>query len=213
MRACSARIALAAAVLVAAAGGAVLLASRPPAAQLQIDPVEFRKARFMDDLMTARGAIGGPFTLTDTAGARRSLSDYRGKLVLLYFGYMFCPDVCPTDLVAVKGLLAALGPRADEVQPIFVTVDPERDTRDLLAAWLPHFNSRILGLTGTVDEVRAVADSYRAYFEKVPAPNGSHYFIDHSANLYLIDREGRYLGYFPPGTHPERLLDVLRDYL
>lgn len=209
----SARIALAAAVVVAAAGGTALLANRTPAARLQIDPVEFRKAQYMDDLMTGRGVIGGPFTLTDTAGAPRSLSDYRGKLVLLYFGYMFCPDVCPTDLVAVKGLVDALGPHAEEIQPIFVTIDPERDTREALGEWLPHFHSRIVGLTGTVEEVRAVADRYRVYFEKVPARSGSHYFLDHSANLYLIDRNGSYLGYFPPGTNSERLLDVLRDYL
>jgi cytochrome oxidase Cu insertion factor (SCO1/SenC/PrrC family) len=175
------------------------------------DAEKLRRARMMEDLMAGRGEIGGSFTLTDHNGERRSLSDYRGKVVLLYFGYTYCPDVCPTDLAQIALLLRSLGARAVEVQALYVTVDPERDTARQLAGYVTAFDARIVGLTGSVEDVRAVADRYRAYFAKVPS--GQHYLMEHSANIYVIDREGRFAGSLPPGTKAERLADVVRERL
>ncbi len=207
------RGAAAALILAAGAAGAagLALALLLPAPQSEVDPEKLRRARMMEDLMAARGAIGGPFVLTDHHGARRSLADFRGKVVVLYFGYTYCPDVCPTDLMEIAGLLRLLGDRAREVQAIYVSVDPERDTPDHLAGYVMAFDPRILGLTGSVAEIRAVAERYKAYFAKVPSGQG--YLMEHSANFYVLDREGKFGGSLPPGTKAERLADVVRERL
>lgn len=169
-------------------------------------------AQMMDDLMYGRGPIGGPFTLTDAAGRKRSDSEFRGKLMIVYFGYAYCPDVCPTDLMAITQALDALGPAADGVQPVFVTIDPERDSR-LLADYLSAFHRSFVGLTGTPEEIRKVANSYKAFYAKVQDERSDDYRIDHSGVIYLMDRNGEYLGFMPPQTGPDRLAEVLRKYL
>jgi cytochrome oxidase Cu insertion factor (SCO1/SenC/PrrC family) len=169
-------------------------------------------AQMMDDLMYGRGPIGGPFTLTDAAGRKRSDSEFRGKLMIVYFGYAYCPDVCPTDLMAITQALDALGPAADGVQPVFVTIDPERDSR-LLADYLSAFHRSFVGLTGTPEEIRKVANSYKAFYAKVQDERSDDYTIDHSGVIYLMDRNGEYLGFMPPQTGPDRLAEVLRKYL
>jgi len=189
--------------LVVAAGSA------PSAALYDVDPAALRKAQYMEALMFGRGEVGGPLSLVDHNGARRTLEDFRGRMVLLYFGYTFCPDVCPTDLVTLKQVLDDFGER---VRVVFVTLDPERDTPAQLAAYLPHFDARIVGLTGTPAEVRAVADRYKAYYAKVPLGAGG-YLVDHSAAIYLLDGEGRFRGSFPAGATPELLTGVLKDFL
>jgi len=171
-----------------------------------------RKARWMEDIMFGRATIGGPFTLTDTEGRRRSLQEFRGRIVLLYFGYTFCPDVCPTDLIEIAELVDLLGPRADHIQVLYVTFDPERDTPDHLRSYLRDFDPRFIGLTGTPDEIARVAELWRVYYEKVPMEDG-HYLIDHSAYTFVIDREGRYSGLFPPGTSAERMIEVVSPLL
>jgi cytochrome oxidase Cu insertion factor (SCO1/SenC/PrrC family) len=198
------RYALAAFLVAASCAGCE---AQPPA----LDAEKLRRARMMEELMAGRGEIGGPFTLTDHTGQRRSLSDYRGKVVVLYFGYTYCPDVCPTDLAQIASLLRSLGEQAAEVQALYITVDPERDTASQLSNYVTAFDARIVGLTGTVEEVRAVADRYRAYFAKVPAAD--QYLIEHSANMYIVDRQGRFAGTLPPGTKAERLADVVRERL
>ena len=177
----------------------------------QIDPAKLRRARMMEDLMAGRGPIGGEFSLTAADGERRSLAEFRGKVVVLYFGYTFCPDVCPTDLIEVAALLRSLGADASLVQPIYVTIDPERDAPAQLAAYVGHFDARILPLTGSVAEVRSVAERYKAYFAKVRA--GDSYLVEHSANFYVIDRQGRFAGSLPPGTKADRLAEVVRERL
>jgi protein SCO1/2 len=179
----------------------------PPA----LDAGKLARARQMEDLMAGRGPIGGPFVLTDHTGARRTLSDFRGKVVLLYFGYTHCPDVCPTDLGQIAALLRSLGARASEVQALYITVDPERDTATHLAGYLSAFDPRIVGLTGTEEEIRSVAERYKAYFAKVPTARG--YLMEHSANFYILDREGKFAGSLPPSTKADRLADVLRERL
>jgi len=170
-------------------------------------------ARLMNELMSGKGSVGGPFTLTDQDGGRRSLSDFRGKLVLLYFGFTYCPDVCPTDLMAVGNLVRSLGPEGDQLQPVFVTLDPERDTRDILRAYANSFHPRFISLSGTEDEIRRVATSYKVFFEKVRPPGTGTYFIDHSAYVFLLDRDGRFITLFPPGTPQERMAVMVREQL
>ena len=169
-------------------------------------------AQMMDDLMYGRGRVGGPFTLTDQTGKQRSDTDFRGKLMIVYFGYTYCPDVCPTDLMAITQALDALGPAAEGVQPVFITIDPERDTK-LLADYISAFHRSLVGLTGSPDEIRKVANSYKAFYVKVQDERSPDYSIDHAGVIYLIGRNGEYLGFMPPQTNPDRLTEVLRKNL
>ena len=169
-------------------------------------------AQMMDDLMYGRGSVGGPFTLTDQNGKRRSDSEFRGKLMIVYFGYTSCPDVCPTDLMAITQALNALGPAAEGVQPIFITIDPERDT-DVLAQYVSAFHPSLVGLTGTPEEIRSVANLYKAPYAKVPDERSGGYSIDHTGVIYLMGRGGEYLGFMPPQTSADRLTEVLRNNL
>jgi cytochrome oxidase Cu insertion factor (SCO1/SenC/PrrC family) len=169
-------------------------------------------AQMMDDLMYGRGTVGGPFTLTDQTGRKRSDSEFRGKLMIVYFGYAFCPDVCPADLMAITQALDALGLAAEGIQPVFITVDPERDTK-LLADYVAAFHRSLIGLTGSPEEIRKVANSYKAFYAKVPGEREGEYSIDHAGVIYLMGRGGEYLGYMPPQTNPDRLTEILRNYL
>ena len=130
-----------------------------------------------------------------------------GKFLLIYFGFTHCPDVCPTDLQAIGLALDQLGKAAEEVQPLFITVDPERDTAQLLADYLPSFHPRLIGLSGDAASIRQAARAYKVYYAKVPTADGSDYTVDHSGYIYLMDRAGQYLGFFPPGTPPDRMAD------
>jgi protein SCO1/2 len=169
-------------------------------------------AQMMDDLMYGRGSVGGPFTLTDPDGKPRSDSEFRGKLMIVYFGYTYCPDVCPADLMAITQALDALGPLADGVQPVFITIDPERDTK-VLGEYVGAFHHSLIGLTGSPEEIRKVANAYKAFYVKVPDAQGGDYSIDHTGVIYLMGRGGEYLGFMPPQTSPERLTEILRKYL
>jgi cytochrome oxidase Cu insertion factor (SCO1/SenC/PrrC family) len=169
-------------------------------------------AQMMDDLMYGRGSVGGPFTLTDQSGRQRSDSEFRGKLMIVYFGYSYCPDICPTDLMAITQALDDLGPAAKDVQPVFVTIDPERDTR-ILGEYMAAFHPSFVGLTGSAEDVRLVANSYKAFYAKGPAAPDGNYSIDHAGVIYLMGRDGEYLGFMPPQTSPDRLAEILRKYL
>jgi protein SCO1/2 len=175
-------------------------------------PDQATAAQMMDDLMYGRGTVGGPFTLTDQTGRARSDGEFRGKLMVVYFGYTFCPDVCPADLLSITQALDALGPAARDIQPIFITIDPERDTR-LLAGYVSAFHKSLIGLTGSPEDIRKVANSYKAFYAKVPGENDGDYAIDHTGVIYLMGKAGEYLGFMPPQTGPERLTEILRKYL
>jgi cytochrome oxidase Cu insertion factor (SCO1/SenC/PrrC family) len=190
--------------------GVVLATSEPTPAQEADEP---SAAALMDALMWGQGPIGGPFRLIDHTGAVRTDADYRGKLALIYFGYTHCPDVCPTDLQAMASVLDLLGDAGRAVQPLFITVDPERDTPGHLASYVPLFHPRLVGLTGEASAIRQVARAYKVYYAKVILSDASDYVMDHSAFIYLVDGEGRYLGFFPPGTSPERMATVIHPYL
>jgi len=182
-------------------GGSPVLAAEPPSA-----------AQMMDDLMYGRGSVGGPFTLTDQNGRQRRDSEFRGKLMIVYFGYTYCPDVCPTDLMAITQALDALGPAAEGIQPVFITIDPERDTK-VLAEYVSAFHPSLIGLTGSPEDIRKVANLYKAPYAKVPDQRRGAYSIDHTGVIYLMGRGGEYLGFMPPQTSPDRLMQVLRNHL
>ena len=153
------------------------------------------------------------FELTDHNGKRRRDDQFRDKLLLVYFGYMFCPDICPTDLQAIAQTIDELGSVGDAVQPLFVTLDPERDTPEKLASYVPLFHPRLIGLTGTPEEIRHVARGYKVYYARTSEADMSTYLLDHSAFIYLVDGSGRYVGFFPPGTSSNRLVEVIRTQL
>jgi len=199
---------IAAAIVAIAAATAWLAAREPPPADRRADA-----ARLMNELMSGRVPVGGPFVLADAAGRRVALADFRGKLVLLYFGYATCPDVCPTDLGIIAQTLRDLGDAGDQVQPVFVTLDPERDTPEVLREYAAAFHPRLVALTGTEGEIRRVATDYKVFFEKVPMPGTKTYLIDHTAYTFLLDREGRFVSLFPPGTPPARMAVMLREQL
>jgi cytochrome oxidase Cu insertion factor (SCO1/SenC/PrrC family) len=169
-------------------------------------------AEIMDILMWGREPVGGPFSLIDHTGERRTDEDFRGKVMLIYFGFTYCPDICPTDLQNIGLALDQLGPAADKVQPLFITVDPERDTAEHLKEYLSLFHPRIIGLTGDAVAVGAAAEAFKVYHVRVSG-KGDEYTIDHTAFVYLIGTDGNYLGFLPPGTSPERIAEALRNQM
>jgi len=147
--------------------------------------------------------VAEDFTLTASTGEPLALSDLRGKYVLLYFGYTFCPDVCPTTLTDLKGMAQLLGPeQMKRVQVVFVTVDPERDTAEQLASYLKYFDPSFVGLTGTVDEINAVASRFGVYFERHEGSAATGYLVDHTSAITIIDAKGYVRLVFPHGTTP-----------
>ncbi len=176
-------------------------------------PVRGDAARLMNELMAGTGPIGGPFQLTDQKGRPAGPAQWRGKLVLMYFGYTSCPDARPTDLSGIAAAIAVLGVDGGRIQPVFVTLDPQRDTPALLAAYVRNFNPRFVALGGTEQEVRRVALSYKVFYEKVARPGSDDYMIDHTSFTYVLDAAGHYVGYFPPGTSGERIAEQLRALL
>jgi len=162
--------------------------------------------------MWNRGPIVGPFALTDHSGKLRTDEDFRGKLLLIYFGYSYCPDVCPTDLQQIGLAVDRLGAGAEAVQPLFITLDPGRDTAAHLADYVPLFHPRLIGLTGSAEQIRHVALAYKVYYTKYP-PRSPDYVIDHSSFVYLVDEDGKYIGFFPPGTTADRMVEVMRQHL
>jgi cytochrome oxidase Cu insertion factor (SCO1/SenC/PrrC family) len=166
-------------------------------------------AQAMDDLMYGRGTIGGPFTLTDQTGHRRSDTEFRGKLLIVYFGYTYCPDICPTDLQQIGLAVDRLGAAGAAVQPLFITIDPDRDTPEVLAQYVPSFHPKLLGLTGSPEEIAAVAREYKVLFTKYQPPEGGPYLIDHTGFTYIVDASGKYRGFFPPGTAEDRMREMI----
>ncbi|MBX5454990.1 MAG: SCO family protein [Acidobacteriia bacterium] len=157
--------------------------------------------------------LGGPFHLVDTHGAPFTEANLRGRWTLLYFGYTFCPDLCPTELQIIATALGKLGPEAQKITPIFVTVDPERDTPEVLAGYVKLFDPRLIGLTGTPAEIAEVAKAYRVYYAKVPGKDPKHYLMDHSSLIYLLDKNGKLAALFGPGTNADELAAGIRKQI
>ena len=158
--------------------------------------------------------IGGPFALTDHNGRPVTDADFRGKLLLVYFGYGFCPDVCPTELQNIAAALDEMGDAAEAVQPIFITVDPERDTAAFLAEYVANFHSRLVGLTGQRREIDKTAAAYRVYHAKVKAgPDDEDYAVDHTNLVYLMGADGKFLTVFRGATDPRKIATTITGYI
>jgi protein SCO1/2 len=157
-------------------------------------------------------AIGGPFKLTDQTGKEMTDQDLKGRPFLVFFGFTHCPDVCPTTLFDVSEILRALGPDADRVRALFITVDPERDTPAVMKDYLSSFDPHLSGLTGDPASIAAVAKAYRVYFKKVPNDQGG-YTMDHTAIVYLMDKDGRFVSPFSLKRSTEAAAADLRRYL
>ncbi len=170
-------------------------------------------AELMDVVMWDKEPVGGPFSLIDHNGQSRTDADFRGKLLLVYFGFIYCSDICPIDLQAIAGAMDKLGPKADAVQPLFITVDPEKDTPDQLKTYVALFHPKLIGLTGSLDKIRKVAADFKVYFARNQPRIKNDRAIDHSGFTFLIDGEGQYLGFFPPATSADQIATVLRPHL
>jgi protein SCO1/2 len=171
-------------------------------------------ARASEDPLAKR--FGGPFELTASSGQRISDVSLHGRLLLISFGYTLCPDICPTTLVLMTEALEKLGPSGDAIQPIFITVDPQRDTPDQLAAFARSFHPRLLMLTGTEAEIASVAKAYRVHRHKFLFPGQSatdlNYGVDHGSLMYVMGADGRFLTLIPYGATADRIAEVLRRY-
>lgn len=169
-------------------------------------------AELMDAVMWNREPIGGPFALIDQDGKPRTDADFRGKVLLVYFGFTYCPDICPTDLQNIGLAMDRLGAAGESVQPLFVTLDPARDTAAYLKDYVALFHPRMIALTGDAAAIAKAAEAYRVYYARVPTKGGD-YTIDHSAFIYLVGRNGKYLGFLPPGTDGDRIAEAIRPHL
>lgn len=164
-------------------------------------------------VLAGKPPAGGDFALLGPEGPV-ALENYRGKVVLLYFGYTFCPDVCPTALSLLAQALSGLTPdELERTQGIFVSVDPERDTLEVLKAYPPFFHPKIVGATGTADQVAEVAKKYGASYMKQEAEGDAPYSVDHSSFTYLIDTAGKLAAVLPHGTPPQQIVDQVRGLL
>ncbi len=152
-------------------------------------------------------------TLTGHTGERMQLSDYRGKLVVLYFGYTFCPDACPTAMSALGRAMRRMGDKADQVQVFMVTVDPERDTAEVLGQYVTHFDPRFIGLVGTPKEIAAAASVFNIFYQKSATTSASSYLVDHTTSITVVDREGRIRLSFPLETAAEDIASDLSHLL
>ena len=199
-----------ASVLVLALSSMLIGALVPTRAEDAANP---SAAALIEALLEGREPVGGPFDLVDHAGRRRTDADFRGKLVLLYFGYTHCPDVCPTELQALSLALDMLGPAGDAVQPLFITLDPERDTPSHLADYVTAFHPHLVALTGPDAAIRKVALAYKVYFARSVAAEGGDYGLDHTGFIYLVGKDGCYLGFLPPGSSPEQIAQAVRARL
>jgi protein SCO1/2 len=157
-------------------------------------------------------AIGGPFKLIDQDGKPITDADLKGKPFLVFFGYTHCPDICPTTLFEVSEVLRALGADSDRAAALFITVDPERDTPAVLKDYLSNFDPHLRGATGALDALKAVEKEYRVFAQKVPTGNGD-YSMDHSAAVYLMDKNGRFVAPFNLKRTPEAAAADLKKYL
>jgi protein SCO1/2 len=159
-------------------------------------------------------SMGGAFTMQDQDGRTVTQADFGGKLLVGYFGYTFCPDVCPTELGAIAAAMDLLVPaEAERATPLFVTVDPERDTPAQMKSYVSNFHPRMVGLTGTPEQVAAMAKSFRVFYARVQRPEMSEYLMDHSSFIYLIGSDGRVRALLRPQTPPEEIAAAIRAQL
>ena len=187
-------------------GGLAAFTLFPAARERLLPPINVRSV--------GQALVGGPFTLTDHTGKRVTDQDFRGKFVLMFFGFTNCPDVCPTALQVMAAALDKLGSNAERVTPVLISVDPEYDTPARLATYVASFHPRLVGLTGSQAEIDAVAKAYRVYVKKVPDPKSTAgYTMDHSSIIYVVGPDGSYRMHFTHATSPDAMADRLAGLL
>jgi protein SCO1/2 len=164
---------------------------------------------------TGTALIGGPFTLVGRDGKTVTDRAFRGKYMLVFFGFTHCPDICPAELQVMSAALDALGPKANEIIPIFITLDPERDTPPVVTGYVMNFSPRFVGLTGSPEQIAEAAKAYRVTYSKFQEDETKpgDYSIDHSALVYLMGKDGEYLTHFAYGTPAAKMAETLRRYL
>ncbi|MFC4445118.1 SCO family protein [Castellaniella denitrificans] len=188
--------------LLAAALSSLPLALALPGCTSKAEPLPFEG----NDITGSH--LGRDLDMTDTTGQRRTLADFRGKVLLVFFGYTQCPDVCPTAMAQAAQTMQLLGDQARDVRVIMVSVDPARDTPDILGAYVQAFDPSFIGLTGTPEQLDKTARSFKAFYAKEPGPTPEHYAMNHSSAFYLMDREGEARALLGPSLTPE---DVAHD--
>ena len=189
------------AALLSVAGVAVLSAGCTPSAPA-FNGVDITGASYARD-----------FALTDAAGKRRTLAEFRGKLVVVFFGFAQCPDICPTTLADLAQVKKRLGSDGERIQVVFITVDPERDSPQVLASYVPAFDPSFIGLTGSSEEIAAAAREFKVFFQKVAGKTETSYTIDHTTGAYVFDREGRVRLFIRHGTGAEAIAADLQRLL
>lgn len=158
-------------------------------------------------------SLGGPFTLVDQTGKTVTERDFAGRGMLVYFGFTYCPDVCPTELGTIAAALDAMGPAGERVTPVLISIDPERDTPEALADYVSRFHPRMVGLTGTAEQVAQAARAYRVYYAKVQPRDSSDYLMDHSSFIYFVGPDGRVRSLFRPESTPEAIASTVSAQL
>jgi cytochrome oxidase Cu insertion factor (SCO1/SenC/PrrC family) len=169
--------------------------------------------RTMTDTATGEALIGGPFELTDHNGNRVTDQTYKGRLMLIYFGFTYCPDACPTALGIMSAAIDKLDVAADRVVPILITVDPERDTPEVLKDYVSNFHPGMVGLTGTKEQIDRAAKAYRVFYQKAPGATADEYLMDHTLLIYLMDADGKYVTHFGPDATPDQVAEEIRKNL
>lgn len=159
---------------------------------------------------TGQALVGGHFELVDPQGKTVTEKDFAGKYMLVYFGFTHCPDICPTSLLLMTNAIEQLGAKGEKIMPVFITLDPERDTPKVVGNYVKHFSPRLVGLTGSAAQIKQAADAYKVYFRKVEIKDSAlGYMIDHSGYLYLMGPDGKYVAHFPHQISESALNDGL----
>lgn len=155
--------------------------------------------------------VGGPFSLVDQTGRRVTEADFKGRFMLVFFGYSFCPDVCPTELQVMTHALETMGTSGERITPVFITIDPARDTPPVLKSYVENFSPRLVGLTGTDAEIAQVAKAFRVYYRKAGDTASPDYLMDHSSIIYLMGPDGRFVKHFTYTTDAKALAEALQE--
>ena len=158
-------------------------------------------------------SVGGPFELVDHTGETVTEESFDDRYLLVYFGYAYCPDICPTELLIMGQAIDELGDLGEEVQPLFVTVDPARDTVEYLADYVPTFHPRLVGLTGSEEQIHDAAKAYRVFYRLNEPDEDGSYLVDHTSYIYFMDPDGDYVTHFVFGQGPEKMAQIMRKHL
>lgn len=165
-----------------------------------------------DSAPASNAVIGGPFHLTDQHGKQISDADFRGRVMLVFFGFTHCPDICPVSVSSLSKAMELLGDKADKTAPVFITVDPKRDTPKTMKDYLAAFDRRMVGLSGAPAKIKQAADAYKVYFSESAGGDGD-YMVNHSGIIYMMGTDGKYVRHFSYDAAPQEIANAVKDYL